>query len=474
MSNFPALWRSDPRPDGNNGVPREGVATQPILPASRPPGLVGDLADYIHASSIRPVAEVSLVAALGLVAGIAGRQWNTAGEASGLNLYLVLLAPTGVGKEDGTRGIGKLTSAVRKTVPLVDMFVGPTAFASGQALMKAVARQPCFYSIQGEFGLRLQRILQPNASPADMALNQALHELYSLSGKNGVKGVYAYSDEQRSTAAVQSPCVTIIGESTPAVFFECLDLTHIATGLVPRLLVCEYVGERRPRNKQAGVPPPEPLVARLAELSAAALAMQSKGEFVQVPLNPDAEALLDAFDVEVDATINAAKSNEALRMVWNRAHLHALKLATLLAVGTNHRSPMVTVADATWAVAFVRRSVGTILRKFEDGETGGSDATKAEAQVRKKVLEFLRMGPEERKKYGVPRSMWAAPAVPFAYFYRRLVAADVQPFKAKQHLLAVTLSNLTKSEVLVLLPKQQAWQEFRTRAEVYSLGQNWR
>src|SRR5690606_18570371 len=56
-----------------------------------PPGLVGEIAQYIYSTSIRPIPEVALVAALGLVAGISGRAYYTSGLPTGLNLYLILL-----------------------------------------------------------------------------------------------------------------------------------------------------------------------------------------------------------------------------------------------------------------------------------------------------------------------------------------------------------------------------------------------
>src|SRR5690606_12071521 len=48
-----------------------------------PPGLVGEIAQYIYQSSIRPVPEISLAAAIALVSGIIGRSYNISG--TGLN-----------------------------------------------------------------------------------------------------------------------------------------------------------------------------------------------------------------------------------------------------------------------------------------------------------------------------------------------------------------------------------------------------
>ena len=131
---------------------------------------------------------------------------------------------------------------------------------------------------------------------------------------------------------------------------------------------------------------------------------------------------------------------------------------------------------ARWAIDFVRRSVHTLLGRFEQGEAGGSDATKAEGEVRKKVVEFLRMTPDERAlaKYGIPQSMRTGVLIPWNYFYKRLIAAEVQPFKDKPHLLRETVANLVRGEVLVQLDKNSAWQHAKTRGDVFAVGSNWK
>jgi hypothetical protein len=442
----------------------------------RPPGLIGDLADYIYASAVRPALEVAEVAAIGLISGIAGRQFNTVGEPAGLNQYLVLLGSTGIGKEAGKRGIARILAAVRPTVPMIDQFVGPTAFASGQALMNRLGDQPCFFSIWGEVGLTLLRITHPKASGSDLFLMKALHDVWSLSGRDGTVGITAYSDSERNTRPVQSPSVTIIGESTPESFFRCLDRSLIASGLVPRFLVLEYVGDRPPRNERAGFAPDPGVVDRLAALASTVIEMQQKGRFAQVELSPQAKDVLDGFDAEVDDIMNSANADEVLLQIWNRAHLSALKLATAAAVSADWQQPLVQADHAEWAVELVRRSVHTLLGRFERGEAGASDATKAEAEVRKKTVEYLRMSPEERAlpKYGIPQAMRTGVLIPWNYFYKRLLAAEVQPFKDKPNLLRETITNLVRGEVLVQLDKNSAWQHAKTRGDVFAVGSNWK
>src|SRR5690606_21901645 len=141
-------------------------------------------------------------AAIALVAGIIGRSYNISG--TGLNQYIILLAKTGAGKEGAATGIENLVSAVRPIVPMVDRFIGPSAFASGQALIKVLDEQPCFVSILGEFGLTLQQLCDPRANSAQVMLRKVLLDLYNKSGWNKVLRSSVYSDTSKNTKLIRS------------------------------------------------------------------------------------------------------------------------------------------------------------------------------------------------------------------------------------------------------------------------------
>ena len=66
------------------------------------PGLVGDIADYIYKQSWKPVDKIATVAAISFMAGLCGRGYNFG--KSGLNLYILLLARTGRGKNEIGQG----------------------------------------------------------------------------------------------------------------------------------------------------------------------------------------------------------------------------------------------------------------------------------------------------------------------------------------------------------------------------------
>lgn len=435
-----------------------------------PPGLIGEIAQFIHAAAHRQVPEVALTAALSLAAGICGRAYYTY-TVTGLNLFVVTIAETGTGKEGGKEGIGQLMNVVRQRVPLAIRYMGPAVYASGQAVYKQLAEQPCHLHIANEFGHLLKRITSVKASSTDQAMHQAFLEAYSQSGPNRSLGQYAHSDKERNTQVVRAPSLTIMGESTPGVFFETLNSALVQDGLIPRLLIVEYTGKRPHSNPNAGtVVPSDGLIDRLTKLLENALRLEQMGEFCKVQADPEAKKLLDAFDWECDDRVN--ESTSETRQLWNRAHLNALRLASLIAVGNNPYQPVIDQASAKWAIDFVLRSVHTVLSRFESGEAGESAQTKGEAELRKRIVEFLGMSEMQRsKKEGIPQVFHTGRVIPHDHLRREL--RKVQPFKDNPKALDATIEELLKADVLRKVGQQDPARK-GSRALVYVLGENWK
>ena len=456
------------------------MLSSPINPAlpvnqakafSRPPGIVGDVADYIYAAAVRPVPEIALAGAIALIAGVIGRSYNI--SSTGLNQYVIVLAPTGTGKEGAAQGIDKLITAVRQVVPSIDTFIGPRSFASGQGLVRCLQEHPCFVAILGEVGLTLQQICDPSPNSSHLALRQMLLDLYSKSGWAQHFRSTVYSDKDKNTKDVQSPAVSLFGESTPETFFDSLSATHIASGLIPRFSIVEYNGPRVPINTACNVLPPKELVDRFAQLAAVALASQQNRTCLPVSIDDDAQKLLDAFNAKVDADINQA-SGEIERQLWNRAHLKALKLAALLAVGENLHYPQVTESHAQWAIDFVNRDVGGTAEHFASGDVGAGDH-RLGREVRKAFVAYRGLTPQQRAAYKVPKALLEQPIAPYSYFVRRLQKRG--PFQEDRRgaskALVETLNSLVTEGVLNRVPPQEAASRFSSTVPLYYAGAGW-
>lgn len=438
---------------------------------SLPPGLVGEMAWYFYESAIRPVPEVSLAAAIALTAGVVGRSYNISG--TGLNQYLILIARTGSGKEGAAGGIDNLISQVRPQIPMIDDFIGPGAFASGQALIRVLDERPCFVSVLGEFGLTLQQLCDPRANSAQVMLRKVLLDLYAKSGWTKTLYSSAYSDQEKNTKVVQAPCVTILGESTPERFFEGLDGSHISEGLIPRFSIIEYTGKRPRRNLNANRPPDKYLVDKFASLVATSLVTANNHTCLAVQTAPDAQALLDELDRGADDAINSASQDVEMQL-WNRAHLKALKLSALLAVGVNPHQPVVTADLAHWAIDFVRRDVETMSTKFKSGDVGVGDS-KLVHDLKRTIRSYFLNGYETVGVYGVDPRMYQDHVIPYVFLARR--TSNLAPFKLDRRgasgALRSALQDAIDSGVLVEIPPLQMNSKYSSRAKGYGVGPAW-
>jgi hypothetical protein len=372
----PTAAQPEPEPEPESEPEPE---PEPALDIAAPRGLLGDIARFIYQASPRPAPMVSVTAALGLMAGLCGRAWNVSG--TGLNVYVLLLAPTGTGKEAISSGLAKLVAHVASikgdsaSCPAIEGFIGPSEIQSAQGLLKTLSNNACFVSLIGEFGMRLQAMSSRNAPPNDVLMKRMLLALYGASGRGNTYGGMAYSDKEKNVARLQSPAFSIIAESTPETFLRAIDESVIADGLLPRFLVLRHTAGRSELNRNAhSATPSHALTNDLATLTTTALNLARLGSTVDVTLTPEAEALASRFDRYCDDQINAADA-EVLRHLWNRAHLKVLKIAALIAVGVNPNLPTVTAEDIQWAQALVEYDVRVMTRQFVRGEVGADAET---------------------------------------------------------------------------------------------------
>lgn len=472
---IPMVWNADMTitladPDSAPKLP-ESVTTMGA--SIKAPGLIGEITEYIYAAAERPVPEIALAAALGLVAGIAGRAYNI--SRVGLNQYIVLIAKTGTGKEAIGRAIDTLLTHAGGFAPTAQDFHGPAAFASGQAVARYLSEHPCFVSVFGEFGLMLQSLVNARQGDPAHTLKRALLDVYTKSGINSFLKPTAYSDREKNTALVQAPNLTFVGESTPEEFYKALNESAIMDGFVPRLMLVEYTGDRPRLNDNAGFPPPEALVRKLADLVnvATAAGAPNNVKCAQVRQDRDAAQLLRRFNDEIDDRFQGL-ADGPIRQILNRAHLKALKLAALLAVGCNIYDPVVTGPLAQWAIDFVRREVDMMTTRFESGQVGdGGNAHEHEIAVRVAINKLATMDAKTAVNYKVPAQCVGKGIITHAYLTAYL--KNRQPFKGDKRgagrALAETIKEMLTAGILIEVPKVQAQSQFRLTGAAYTIGE---
>jgi hypothetical protein len=390
-----------------------------------PPGLLGDIANFIYDAAVRPVKEVAIAGAIGLMAGICGRSYNISN--TGLNQYVLVLAGTGHGKEAASQGIDKLISKCKVQVAAISDFIGPTEIASGQALIKYITHNPSFVSIVGEYGLALQMMNAFHASPAQVTLRKKLLELYNKSGCTDVLQSSIYADKDKNTQIVHAPAFSLLGESVPETYFAGLDDSMIQQGLLPRFLCIEYHGLRPAMNeKHAFVQPSGQVIEGLCQLAANSLTLMHNASHIDVAMSEQAQIFAREYNQEVDDRINAAESMLIAKELWNRAHLKMLKLAALVAVGINMYQPVIDLAEMKWAHKLVQRDILSMIEKFEHGKVGRDTGEHNQVGEMVKVVGDLLRRPfdDTMTKYGMTGQFKVDGIIPLAYLQRRLMSKN--------------------------------------------------
>lgn len=430
---------------------RQEIVTGEVIPASPsakypvPPGLVGEIAQYIYAQAPRQVAEIALAGAIGFMCGVCGRAFNISN--TGLNQYILILAPTGTGKEAMARGIDKLINAVAKTVPTANEFIGPGSIASSPALIKYMAKGPkSFVSIVGEFGLYLQQLGAHNAPPHLVELRRLILDLYNKSGQGNMIRPSVYADRDKNTPEFRAPGFTLLAESTPEKFYEGLHEGLLSEGLLPRFTTIEYLGLKPPLNRGHAYATPSPdLVERLASLLAVAQGLNSQNLSQHVGFAPGVEAIMDQYEVRCTANENSA-SREIIKAVWSRCHVKALKLAAVVAVGCNPYAPSIDEATARWAMRIVTDDATNILRRFDAGEIGAdNDEGRQLAALMKAVHHFVVSPWREVATYAGDSAagLHSDKIVPYSYLHRKL--ASVAVFKKDRRGATQALKNALRT-----------------------------
>lgn len=450
----------------------EPIVVKPCNGITYPPGIVGEVAQFIKDSAVRPVAEVGLAASLAFCAGLWGRSHNVSG--TGLNQYIILLAGTGTGKDGAGTGIELLIQAMRRNFPVIDSRIGPAGFASGQALLKTLDKQPSFVSILGEFGITLSQICEPRANIAQTMLKRVLLDLYSRSGFGHVLRPNVYADNEKNTRLISSPAVTILGESTPETFYNGITKEHIAEGLIPRFLVVDYSGPRPKRNRKAFCSPSKKMIERLVETATVAFENEQSSKVTKVEFTDRAQILLDEYDAEADKKINTSE-NDIDAQLWNRAHLKALKMAGLVAVGVSHIRPIINQEIAQWSIDLVNRDIESVLDRFRTGKHGLGNV-RQENDLREAFDAYAKLTQSQRRSYKIPKRLLDKPhIVPLSYLRRRLrvLKAFQNDKRGEIPAIKALLEDLCNNDILLQIPTEEAYAEYKIKSALFVRGTGW-
>lgn len=330
-----------------------------------PGGLVGDLARWIVATSRRPQPEMSIGAAMTIVGLACGR--HIAGPTrAGTALYVLGLSPTGSGKDHPLKQISRVLTQSR-----MSMHIGPPEFISMSSIVNMLKRKPCALCPMDEFGDFMARVYSRKGGPHERAIPKVLRTMWSANFDQAATPEWA----QVESVQINAPHLSIFAVSTHEQFYSALEGGASSDGTLNRFLLIDgrrMAAEREPEADPHCVPMEiindiQLVFRRSGEMATyqrndIASNPADAGHLTVLPWCPDgAEDEWRRFRAECELTMHE-KPHEA--DFWVRGAEMAVRIATIIAAGRHGEN--VRAADVAYGVAFVRRSINTMIQGAQD------------------------------------------------------------------------------------------------------------
>jgi hypothetical protein len=375
---------------------------QVSLDILRPPGFAGEIASYLYHSAPRPHREPAVVGTLGLLAGINGRAYTVSNPKMGINLYLMLVMETAMGKEAMFRIVSlhnracndyaKSWSGVHiDTISIAQHFVEAGTAVSASGLRRRMHEDgAAFVNVVTELGQNIKEMAEATTESAAFQLKLLFLELFEKSGPDQVLGGVKYSKSDQNMHAVIGPGISIMGDTTPETFYSAMSTALAADGFMSRFTIVECPTHIRPPWNRNVPEASAALLLGLQWMIAAAAEAVRSGTRTHLECDAAAQELLDAFDKECDREINGTR-DATVRASWSRSMAKAYRTAANLTVADHfgHRAwahlngsllppPPLEIQreHMEWAIELERRNAKLLTTRAKTGDIGTGDDTR--------------------------------------------------------------------------------------------------
>ncbi|MDR0453496.1 MAG: bifunctional DNA primase/polymerase [Deferribacteraceae bacterium] len=329
-----------------------------------PGGILSDIMDYIHNSTVQSFPLWDLGAALCLLGTAAGQRINSGLNGVTTNLYIVVIGNSGTGKSSGMHAVERLL----ETAGLTNL-KGASTFTSGSALLKSLIKRPVQLMLVDEIGDILKRMKNPNSYAAD--LFSLLKDLHSKTN-NCIQKDFAGSDSY----IVKYPHLSFYGATTPERFWKAVDSGDAEDGFLARVITLEsrhlIQSARRVKTKTA----PEELIKKLQDISRLPQTQGSGNmDYVPRPIQFSTDAA-DKIAAVTEHYINLANYNkdENSGSVYLRAAELTERLALIYALSQKGAALECVELDAVeWADTFVTYYTTAVIYNMQSNMNRGGE-----------------------------------------------------------------------------------------------------
>jgi hypothetical protein len=328
------------------------------------PGVVGDITEWMVRSAPRPNRMMALGAAVVTVGTIIGR-YVRGPTGSATHLYLIILAPTGYGKDWPLQAGPKLLDAIGRP-----NLIGPSEWTSNVGLTQTLEENPLMCCFVDEFGDEIATLNSQKQNPFVWKTLGLLKKTY-----NAWSMISTSATRHHESVRIDWPALSIVGAATPEAFFSAFLTRDVKGGIVNRILALPYEGLMRPAEQQvpkdAQERPPE-LIAKLRLLPRFPDLFDRNVDGLptrlDIPWGPGASERYLEFNREMDKNEQGDAQRYELGM---RVTEHSSRFATDIAVG--RFSPTVDLEDISHAIAVCKLSyeamvggIASYMREYFD------------------------------------------------------------------------------------------------------------
>ncbi len=310
-------------------------------PLLNPPGLVGEIMDWIVGGARRPSRMLALGPALTIVGTLMGA--NVRGPTrSASHLYVVGLAPSGAGKDHPLQAIGRLLKESN-----CGYLVGPSEFMSMSSIINYLQRQSLSVCAMDEFGAFLRKLNSKQSSTHEQGISKILRSVWGISFGDYMTPEWA----GRASVEIQRPCLSLYGVSTAEEYFESLQNADIRNGFLNRFLVFSTNLKPTAREPLHDGSVPQELALKIATMYSEATRLSE----AQKDLPLDAPRLLkDAVwnggrpvYEALEAKVEEISDDKHMEPFFARTAEIAVRMATIVAWGCGRME--VIREDMEWA-----------------------------------------------------------------------------------------------------------------------------
>lgn len=346
------------------------------------PGLVGEVAAWMVASSTRQQHAMCLASAIVTLGAVLGRRVATPTDLR-TNVYCLGIGETACGKDPGVRLPHQLLTRAK-----LGTLVGPGEWKSDSGLRAALQDAPSHAAYCDEF-TKLLDSMSGRQVPAHLkGIKRYLLELWAASNSVHLSPAYA-NRVLNKPVEIEQPNLCLYGTGVPSELFSSLDRGAVSDGFLNRILIF-FADEQMPVRRRVGrAEPPAELVERLVALAKAtdvgALSTipGARPNARMIAMTAEAEAELARIELENDERIARLRAEgEQLSDLWVRLGAHVAKLALIRSAADDPKRE-IGLADVLWARDLV---VWCLERTMAEADSRVSDSAQEAATKRVKRI----------------------------------------------------------------------------------------